>query len=422
MKVVIVTQGSRGDVQPFVALANMLGATGHEVKLVGPSTFSPLAKLYDVHYVPIYDITASGFADPAASKAIKAGRNGRLRYLLQQGRSSRRFMARALEEVVAAIEEDDIDIVVHNHMVPGYDLAEWLDVPNVPVGLPPFLVPTNTFPNPWFPLRVPQILNSASYVATRATLKFYLGNTNTWRRKTLGLSRRSGSGDFLRLPDGRRPTVLQAFSRHILPPSTEYPDWVHTTGYWFLPAATGWVPSQELSGFLQDGEPPVYIGLGSLSAVDDAPRQTVQMFAEAVRLAGVRAIIFAGQGPSLADDGGRQILYVNDQVPFDWLFPRTAAIVHHGGSGTTGAALASGRPQVVCPAIFEQPFNAQRMYANGVAPPPQSIHELTPRRLAEGIRRAVTDQSMSARAEELGHQIRAEGGLTTARTILESLI
>ncbi|WP_246258659.1 glycosyltransferase [Amycolatopsis anabasis] len=98
-----------------------------------------------------------------------------------------------------------------------------------------------------------------------------------------------------------------------------------------------------------------------------------------------------------------------------------AAIVHHGGAGTTGAALASGRPQVVCPFVADQPFYARHLHASGVAAAPQPQHRLTPDGLAHAVRLAVTSRAMASHAEEFGHRIRAENGVTTAVRILESL-
>ncbi|MFI7699960.1 glycosyltransferase [Nonomuraea sp. NPDC049480] len=137
---------------------------------------------------------------------------------------------------------------------------------------------------------------------------------------------------------------------------------------------------------------------------------------EAIRLAGVRAVLVTGWGGVRLDDVPEGIL-VLDQVPHDWLFPRMAAIVHHGGSGTTGAALAAGRPQVVCPFVADQPFWAARMHAAGVAPAPQ--RPLTAESLAAAIRLAVTDRALAERAQSLGERVRAEDGITAAVKVLE---
>lgn len=420
MKALLITQGSRGDLQPFVALAKGLRSAGHDAILCGPATLTNLPASYDIPYIPLYDFTARGLADPAAGNAVKARRNRHLRYLIQQGNWSRSLMYRALDDT-AAINYDGIDVVVFNHMVPANEIAEWLNVPAIPTSLSPFLVATDEFPNPWFPFKIPRLFNRASYLATHLLLRYFIGDNRTWRYETLGLPRRRGRRNILRQADGSRSIVLQPFSRHILPAATSYPDWAHTTGYWFLSAPSDWTPPQQLSAFLQQGDPPVYIGFGSLNSTDNQAHLTENLIVDAVSLAGVRAVVSIGRKRIKSATKQDDILYLEDPVPFDWLFQRMAAIVHHGGSGTTGTALASGRPQVICPFALDQPFFAARMHAVGVAPFPQPHHALTAKGLAGAIRRATTDNSMAIRAEQLARHVRSEHGVTATVTILESL-
>ncbi|MEQ4720918.1 nucleotide disphospho-sugar-binding domain-containing protein [Nonomuraea sp. B19D2] len=145
-----------------------------------------------------------------------------------------------------------------------------------------------------------------------------------------------------------------------------------------------------------------------------------RLVAEAIRLAGVRAVLVSGWGGMRLDDPPDNVLLL-DQAPHDWLFPRMAAIIHHGRSGTTGAALAAGRPQAVCPFVADQPFWAARMHAAGVAPSPQPQRRLTSDALAAAISQVTTDSAMMAAAENLGDRIRAEDGTGRAVKILERL-
>ena len=99
-------------------------------------------------------------------------------------------------------------------------------------------------------------------------------------------------------------------------------------------------------------------------------------------------------------------LFALDEVPHSWLFPRLAAVVHHGGAGTTAAALAAGKPSIVCPYFHDQPFWGERIRDLGAGPPPIPQRELTADRLAEAIRIASTDVGMRQRAEAVGEKIR----------------
>lgn len=426
MKVLILTQGTRGDVQPFVALARRLEQAGHEAVLGGPASSTSLAMQHGVRFIPFDDPIRRWMADPKLRELLMAKRRGvrRVKFAAQLARKRPALINSILKEMASAGDEG-ADIVVHNPIIPGHGVAERLGVPSVPACPNLTWVPTASFPDPRFPFPLPKALNRSSYklvksaqLPTKILERMFSGDVIAkWRRETLGLPPRRGHHDYFCQPDGAPSTVLQVFSRHVLPASLDYPAWVHTTGFWFLPASEDWSPTRELSDFLAAGEPPIYVGFGSMVGTD--PGRTGRVVAEAIRRARVRAVIVKGWGGIPADEFGEEVLAV-DQAPHGWLFPRMAAIVHHGGAGTIAAALASGRAQVVCPFIMDQPLNAHRMHAVGVAPAPQPQRHLTAEGLARAIRQAVTDRSMAARAEELGHQVRAEDGVTAAVKILES--
>lgn len=425
MKVLVLTYGSRGDVQPFVSLAKTLRARGHEATVCGPAGWASLAEPHGVSFVPLIDVSDELMSNSKIREGIESDFRG-LRGKLLAARvipMVRRMRAAVLDDIAAIAHGmsssggNGVDLVVHHETVPGHAVAERLGVPAVPVCPNPTLIPTGSFQNPRFPFPLPSALNRASYLWTKLWTRCFAGNNSKWRQETLGLARRPGHNNVLRRPDGTPATVLQAFSRHSLPHPLDYPNWVHTTGFWFLPTAPGWVPSKQLTDFIDHGAPPIYVGFGSMVGKDS--HRTGRIVVEAVRLAGVRAVVGVGWGGIQPGEPEENIFYLKD-APHDWLFPRMAAIVHHGGSGTTGAALASGRPQVVCPFLWDQPFNARRMQSCGVAPAPQPQRRLTPDGLAEAISQAVAERSLALRAEELGHRVRTEGGVTSAVEILES--
>ncbi|GAB3007313.1 glycosyl transferase family 1 [Amycolatopsis acidiphila] len=329
-------------------------------------------------------------------------------------------IAELLEDMAeTAAQGADADLVVHNVALAGHEVAELLGIPAVPVGLQPFWVPTKAFPEPRFPFPLPPQLNKASYWWARFMLEYYEGSSvRKWRKETLRLPRRWQHRDYLRNPKGGPVTMLQGFTRYVLPEGTNYPGWVHTTGFWNLPTTSEWAPPQDLSDFLAAGEPPVYIGFGSNIGRNAA--RTGHIVAEAVRLAKVRAVVATGWGSIRPAAENEQVLYV-DQVPHDWLLPKMAAVVHHCG-GTISAAVVAGRPQVVCPFGFsDMPYYADRMHVLGVAPPPLPQRALTAENLSEALRQAVSSRSMATRAHELGRLTRAEGGAAAAVEILESL-
>ncbi|MFE0021966.1 glycosyltransferase [Amycolatopsis sp. NPDC059021] len=422
MKVLLITHGSRGDVQPFTALAMALTRAGHEPVLAGPASAVAIAEPHCARIVPLDDGTNKLVGDRRAWEAVEnnfRGLRGKL-LGLEFLRHNRAAMSRVFDDLAAlafaVADSGDVDLVVHQVNVPGDAIAELLGVPAVSVCLQPFWVPTRSFPDPLFPFPLPAALNRASYLSTRLFVRAFTGGTGRWRTETLGLPRRR-SGVFRR-PDGGPATVLQGFSRHVLPAGSRYPDSVHTPGFFFLPGPAGWTPPAELMAFLSAGKPPVYLGFGSMVGSD--PVRTGRIVLDAIRGAGVRAVLAVGRGGIDPGELGDDVFCLTD-VPHDWLFPRMAAVVHHGGAGTTAAALAAGRPQVVCPFMFDQPFFARQMQLSGVAPAPQPLRTLTSDDLAAAIRRAAGDPGLAARAEQLGHLIRAEDGVGTAVKILETV-
>ena len=415
MKVLVLAHGTRGDVQPFVALALALRQAGHQPLLAAPAESAPLVASHGLPFAPVHDGPNTLVDDPEILEAIETNYRGLRgkRVALRVMRKSKPLMAQVFADMVTAAR-DGADVVVHPPGIPGHRIAEALGVPAAPAALQPGWVPTSTFRTPMLPVPLPRALNRASYLPIRLMLRMFGAVADT----ALDLPRRRGRHDILRRPDGGPATVLQAFSSELLPPQTDYPRWVHNTGFWFLPAPPDWAPPERLTDFLHAGEPPVYIGFGSMAGNDPARVGTI--VAEAVALAGVRAVVVSGWGGIRLDRLSEQVL-VLDQAPHDWLFPRMAAVVHHGGGGTTAAALAAGRPQVICPFVADQPFWAARAHAVGVAPPPQPQRRLTAPGLAEAIRQAVTDRGMATRAEQLGTRIRAEHGVQAAVRILETL-
>ncbi|WP_259407976.1 glycosyltransferase [Streptomyces akebiae] len=272
--------------------------------------------------------------------------------------------------------------------------------------------------------RVPRFLNRSTYALVAAAQRS--PEVERWRTRELGLApRRHGARRWLRDPEGRRRPVLQPFSRHITPVDPAWGDAVRTTGFWYLPTRPDWTPPRELNRFLDEGPPPVYIGFGSMTGT--RARRNHALVTEAIRRTGVRAVVATGWGGIGAPVRNSAPLSPNilmiEQAPHDWLFPRTAAVVHHGGPGTVGAALAAGRPQVLCPHMGDQTHWSARMRALGVAPAPLTARALTARGLAEAITTAVTDRHLERRANEISRLVRAEDGVDAAvNSLLSHLI
>jgi UDP:flavonoid glycosyltransferase YjiC (YdhE family) len=213
-----------------------------------------------------------------------------------------------------------------------------------------------------------------------------------------------------------RDPVIYGYSPSVLPRPRDWPDFVHITGYWFLEQQTSWRPPPELIDFLQAGPPPVAIGFGSMNNRD--PERTTEIVLQALERSKQRGILLTGWGGLPQSDLPDRVFKI-DFVPHEWLFPRLGAIVHHGGAGTTAAALRSGVPSIGVPFFAIQPFWTEHAYRAGAGPRPIPRQKLTAANLADAIGLAVNDQSIRRRAAHLGELIRREHGVQRAVEIFQ---
>jgi sterol 3beta-glucosyltransferase len=414
VKVLIMTLGTRGDVQPFVALARGLTAAGHDAVLAAPHRFDEFVRSRGVDFAGIDDGPMRLMDSGAA--VVEDVATGGLGKKLALAKQMPALFTRTLEDCWTVAEDAGADLVVHNgQVIAGQHVAERLGRPAV-LALPiPMYVPTREFPAPGVP--VPRLVpNRVTFLGMKGVAMMFGRTVDRWRA-TLGLPRRRGRHDPLRAPDGSPAPVLHAISRHVLPRPADWPATAAMTGYWFLTDPEPAPLPQALTEFLDAGEPPVFIGFGSMFGAD--PAATTATVLAAARQAGVRAIIGTAWG-GLTPETGSDVFAIGE-VPFDQLFPKVAAVIHHGGAGTIAAAAAAGRPQVVCPFVADQPFWGDRMRQLGVAPEPIHQRRLDPDRLAAAIDRAATDPALAIAADGLGQLIRTENGVHEAVRQLEEI-
>lgn len=409
------TLGTRGDVQPFVALARGLAAAGHDAVLAAPQRFEEFVRSRGVRFAGIDDGPLR-LMDGGAAVAEDVATGG-LSKKLALAKQMPAMFTRTFEDCWTVAAGAGADLVVHNgQVIAGQHVAERLGRPAV-LALPiPMYVPTREFPWPGQPM--PRLVpNRATFLGMKGPAMIFGRTVDRWRA-TIDLPKRPGRHDPLRSPDGSPAPVLHAISRHVLPRPADWPATATVTGYWFLtdPEPSPLPPA--LTEFLDAGAPPVFIGFGSMSGAD--PATTTATVLAAARQAGVRAVIGTAWGGLTADTNDSDVFAIGE-VPFDQLFPRIAAVIHHGGAGTIAAAAAAGRPQVVCPFVADQPFWGDRMHHLGVAPEPVHQRHLDPDRLAAAITQAVTDTAIATAADRLGQLIRTEDGVDEAVRQLETI-
>lgn len=411
MEIALLTAGSHGDVAPFVALARGLLAAGHSVRLAAPSENEGLVVGAGIEFASL-EVDFRALAD---SEAVKGATNGSPRAMLRAYRESQDSMRTLIWAAGQAAEDADA-IVFHPKAFVGGHIAEARGIPVWLWSAAPVLVPTAEFAVPVSSRLQLGPLNRLSYKASLGNTMPYRSMINEWRAETLGLPPMGRLADPFSAA-GQALPVLYSFSEAVVPRPADWPDSVHVTGYWFPDADPGDGLDAELDAFLDAGEPPVYVGFGSLAGKD--PGATTRLVLEAIRAAGVRAVLATGWGGLAADEVPASVHLV-EGAPHDLLFPRCAAVVHHGGSGTTAAGLRAGVPSVICPFFGDQPFWGAQVSRIGAGPEPIAQRRLTSERLATALDLAVADPGMRARAQAIGRTLRAEDGVAVAVGLIEA--
>lgn len=417
MKIAIIAPGSRGDVQPYVALGKGLKEAGHTVRVLATQDFQNLVTAYGLDF---FDMGGS-MQTVAQSMQVLLEQGNFLKILSSMGGAAKSMVSQAARSGLAACQGVDLIIAGLAGFFVGLALSEKLGIPFIQAFYFPF-TPTREFPNALAPLpqrRLPAWANSLTHrLAQQMMWQNYRAADNQARRQVLHIAPAPFWGPFASLLR-QKQTVLYGYSPQVLPPPRDWDDFIHVTGYWFLEPPAEWKPPIDLVNFLQAGPPPVYIGFGSMGS--SKPEETTDLISQALARTGQRGVLYSGWGGLKREDLPETVFMVGS-TPFSWLFPQMAAVVHHGGAGTTSMGLWAGIPSIVTPFMGDQPFWGRRVYELGVGPQPIPRRRLTVDRLAEAIRCAVSDTAMRERAARLGERIRAENGIARAVAVIEQNI
>jgi sterol 3beta-glucosyltransferase len=398
MRITFLTVGSRGDVQPLLAFALGLAEAGHEVRFAAFPKFEAMVSAAGLPFAPLAEGRTRRSRDGGAGASPARARRGRSVAVgfLQDRRSVAR---ERLTDALAACEDAEAIVAVELAMLLAWQVAEHLELPLVRARLSP--------PPPIAGRPLARVLRQAGWLGLRPWLE-------TGRREA-GLGRlplREPLGQL----DARRTLELYAFSSVVVPNPARSGPWTHITGFWFFDGALDPEPPAELREFLDAGSAPVCVGFGAMA--DEDPAAISALVLDALVRAGQRGVLVGG----LAGDGeparSSRALAV-DAVSHSWLLERCAAAVHHGGAGTTAAALRAGVPSVIVPHMIDQHGWGRRVHALGAGPPPLARRRLSAERLAEAIVAAVEQAQLRERAAALGARIRGEDGVASAVEVFE---
>lgn len=425
--------GSRGDVQPFIPIAQSLSQApyNHRVRICTHPVFKDLVESNGVEFFSIggdpealmaYMVKNPGLLP--SMKTLKAGeirkRRKEMDEIIHGVWRSCIESGNGMGERTTAARTADVkdlfiaDAIIANPPSMGHiHCAEKLGIPLHMVFTMPWS-PTRSFHHPLAAMNSedegPKVANYLSFLAMELLTWQGLGDLiNKFRTRTLRLDPISPMWGNQLIPRLRVPYTY-LWSESLIPKPPDWGSHINIAGFSFLNLGKSYTPPIDLADFLKAGPPPIYVGFGSI--VIDDPQALTRLIFDAVKLAGVRAIVSKGWGGvgagTVPDD-----IYLVGNCPHDWLFQNVSAVVHHGGAGTTAAGIAAGRPTVIVPFFGDQPFWGQMIARAGAGPAPIPFKEMTAESLAASIIFALQPKVQIA-VQEMAEVISTEDGAGVA--------
>ncbi len=417
MKIVILAYGSRGDVQPVVALGRGLKAAGFELTIAAGSDFKDFVEGAGLAFAG-FSSNMQDLVNSDAGKDWLGGNDNALREIQAMRRMINTMSEGVISEVLRITADADVIVSGLPLFITAQTIAEYKHKIHINLQLSPFS-PTKHGRATMYPA-LPQHNTFANIIAGyigQYALYWVFKDVSNAFRQDLGLAPMLFR-DYATAYNQDVP-ILYGVSKHIITDPDDWHNNSHITGYWFYDAPSDWQPSQDLLDFLANGEKPIYIGFGSMP--DKNPQATVQMMLDALAQTGKRGIIHTGwaglQAEQLPDD-----IFLLNRAPFDWLFPQMEALIHHGGSGTTSAAIRAGVPCTVVSHMGDQPYWGRRVHELGMGSKPIERHKLTTQHLVRMIDEMTQSDKMKNTAQAMSKKLKQENGVAEAVRIFQKLL
>lgn len=423
MKILILTFGSTGDVLPYIALGDGLTEKGHEVVICTNSRFENLVVKHGMRYAYMSDDITQLIESEFGRRMIEGlnGAVGFLRAMCSMIGKIGDIQTRIINDSWMAVKTNEPDVIVFSpKSFQARHFAEKIGCKAIAAPLFPQHVPTATRPSLGFPrLGSFNGYNLYTYKIVRGISQLIAGSYIKKWRINHDLSPAFSGIDICHDTAGNRIPVINGYSKALITPPKDYPENVHTCGFWFLQQAPGWVPPTDLVEFLAQGPAPVYFGFGSMASVRS--KRITAIIVEAVTRCGCRAILATGWG-GLSPERLPNNIFQISSAPHDWLFPRVSAVVHHGGAGTTAAGLKAGRPTLICPIFADQPLWGEIVFQLGAGVAPISQNKLNVLKLSLAINALLHDHRIKMKALEIAEQLNGEDGIGNAISVIESVM
>lgn len=413
MRIVLASMGTLGDVKLYITLGRALQAAGHDVVLAASPGFRSLVEASGLSWRSF----GLDFRDVMARQAVKAWSRRGIRMQLATLIANTHLgeiIESGLREAPAIARGADL-LIAHPLLFNAPDIARAYDIPWVL--LPPApITPSAKYPMFFFPRRsLGSVLNRFTYNLVRLQGVPFASQINAVRAE-LGLEPTSAWQLFRRHGQLAPAAVLYPFSEHIVPRAPDWPGYVHPTGFWFSDEDERPLESRT-EEFLAAGPAPIFIGFGSMTALH---RRDYEMAVAAARQLGLRVVLATGWSDEGVPEFDRDV-HVIDYAPYQKLFPRMRAVIHHGGLGTTGQGLRAGRPTLICPVTADQPFWGYRVADAGCGPQPLSLAAWTPARLRRRICELL-EPHYTRRAAEIGRLLASEDAMARAVAVVEESV
>ena len=408
--ITILCAGSRGDFQPYIALAQELQKLGKEVRIVGGKSFEDFIKSYGIGFYPLSVDYQTAYIDPKMLQEAQSSDNP-LKMLLTFNKM-KKYVLGLTEEMYYACVDSEL-IIYHPGATIGYFAGEMLGIPSV-------------LASPFPMHKTKEVASVIAYGKTKMPIKL----SYTLLQSMLWMAGKTGVTAFLKKKNGKLPKgfarpfekvdkrhpALVSCSNFVFPRPEDWNENIHQNGYWFVEEQIEYAPTKELDEFLSKGDKPVYIGFGSVFNTVQKDK-TVKLIIEAIHKCGKRAII-SGMG---SIGNLPEAIIAIGSIPHSWLFKRVSAVCHHGGAGTTAAGFKAGVPSVIIPFSNDQFAWAHRSHYLGVGSKPIYRKDLTADKLAVAIEFALSNNIVT-NSRTLGQNIATENGARdSAQVILSSL-
>ena len=421
MKIAITTVGTRGDLQPYIALGLGLKEAGHEVLIVSSKNEETFVKSYGLDFFSL-SVDIQKLMDGEEVQEMSKGNNP-LKFILSHLKGSKKLKQLMVEtqgEIWTACQFADI-IIFHPGMPLGFFIAQ--EKKRISVMANPFpVIATSDYPAILFYTspRLGRLWNKITHkifekifwsLSKSAVVEFW--------NKTVKTNKNFSASPMRQQIESGMP-IINGYSNLFFNQPNEWQSNIHTTGNWFIEKEPNFIPPTELSKFIENGELPIYIGFGSMKDIKSF-KTTLNIIKEALDITKQRAVIGLGWSKLSYNENIPDNIFLIESTPHTWLFPKMKTVIHHGGAGTTATGLRAGKPTIIIPHNADQPAWGQKVFELGVGSKPIKKTQLTADKLASAI--LFTQQpNIISKADKLGQELRKENGVKNAVKIINDYI